>query len=88
MSLVKVVDLAQKIMFFFKLMKMIFNKKNWLWKLKFHEFKLPGAMSIHKVQQLFWSTFILLLNFFGTSRQKLHNSPDTTIPTNGVALKP
>jgi len=38
---------------------MVFDIENWHWKLKIHQFEVPGIMSLHKIQQSPWRPFIL-----------------------------
>ena len=40
---------------------MIFDVKKMTLKLKFHQFKVPGDIPIHKIQPFPLNTFILLL---------------------------
>ena len=44
----------------FRLIKMIFDIENWLWKLEFQERQEPGSKSIHERLQFPWSTLIVL----------------------------
>ena len=42
--------------------KMIFDIKNWLWKLKFHQYKVPGAMIVNSQNT---AIFLKYIHFFG-----------------------
>ena len=45
-----------------RLIKIVFDKGNWLWKFNFWQFEVPSPMKVYKTQPFHWRAFILHIN--------------------------